>query len=91
MTSSVAGEKAGPGKGIYSATKHAVQGMIEALRGELRGTGVKAARILPAAIATEWLVRDMLSLCNVCETNSPLSEGGRSAGVCCMLSEGLWF
>jgi len=50
----VVGERAAAGKSIYSATKHAVQGMIEGLRGELRGTGVKAATILPGAIATEW-------------------------------------
>jgi short-subunit dehydrogenase len=54
VTSSVVGEKATPGTGIYSATKHAVQGMMESLRGELRGTGVKAATVLPGAIATEW-------------------------------------
>jgi len=54
VTSSVAGERAVAGKSIYSATKHAVQGMIEGLRGELRGTGVKAATVLPGAIATEW-------------------------------------
>lgn len=54
VTSSVVGEKAAAGKSIYSATKHAVQGMCEGLRGELRGTGVKAATILPGAIATEW-------------------------------------
>jgi len=54
VTSSVAGERAAAGKAIYSATKHAVQGMIEGLRGELRGSGVKAATVLPGAIATEW-------------------------------------
>lgn len=54
VTSSVAGERAAAGKAIYSATKHAVQGMIESLRDELRGSGVKAATVLPGAIATEW-------------------------------------
>ena len=48
------GERAAPGKSIYSATKHALQGLVEGLRGELRGTGVKAATVLPGAIATEW-------------------------------------
>ena len=48
------GEKAIPGTGIYRATKHAVQGMMESLRGELRGTGVKVAIVLPGAITTEW-------------------------------------
>jgi short-subunit dehydrogenase len=48
------GERAAPGMSIYSATKHAVQGLIEGLRGELRGTGVKAATVLPGVIATEW-------------------------------------
>ncbi|KAG0607874.1 hypothetical protein M758_8G061600 [Ceratodon purpureus] len=44
-------------RGVFLWLKHILphmKGMIEALRGELRGTGVKAARILPAAIATEW-------------------------------------
>jgi len=54
VTSSVVGERAAPGMSIYSATKHAIQGLIEGLREELRGTGVKAATVLPGVIATEW-------------------------------------
>lgn len=54
VTSSVVAEFTPPGKAIYSASKHAVQALIRGLRGELKGTGVKAATILPGAVATEW-------------------------------------
>src|SRR5439155_19447334 len=50
---SVAGTVASPGGATYSATKHAVVGLSEALRGELRGTGIAMTVVLPAIIATE--------------------------------------
>jgi short-subunit dehydrogenase len=50
---SVAGRVASPGGATYSATKHAVVGLSEALRGELRGTGIAMTVVLPAIIATE--------------------------------------
>jgi NAD(P)-dependent dehydrogenase (short-subunit alcohol dehydrogenase family) len=50
---SVAGKVAAPGGATYSATKHAVVGLGEALRGELRDTGVRVSTVIPAIIATE--------------------------------------
>ena len=41
---SVAGKMASPGGATYSATKHAVVGLSESLRGELRGSGHRRLR-----------------------------------------------
>lgn len=38
---------------VYSATKHAVLGLGRALRGELRGTGVRTTIVMPGVIRTE--------------------------------------
>ena len=51
--SSVAGRIAVPGEAVYTATKHAVVGFGEALRAELRGTGIEVSTILPSLAATE--------------------------------------
>jgi NAD(P)-dependent dehydrogenase (short-subunit alcohol dehydrogenase family) len=50
---SAAGRVAVPGEAVYTATKHAVVGFGEALRVELRGTGVEVSTILPSLAATE--------------------------------------
>jgi NAD(P)-dependent dehydrogenase (short-subunit alcohol dehydrogenase family) len=50
---SVAGKMASPGGATYSATKHAVIGLSESLRGELRGSGIAVSIVMPAIIATE--------------------------------------
>jgi NAD(P)-dependent dehydrogenase (short-subunit alcohol dehydrogenase family) len=50
---SVAGKMASPGGATYSATKHAVVGLSESLRGELRGGGIAVSIVVPAIIATE--------------------------------------
>jgi NADP-dependent 3-hydroxy acid dehydrogenase YdfG len=54
VTSSNLGLETSSRAGIYSGTKHAVQAMVWCLRGELKGTGVKAATINPGSIATTW-------------------------------------
>jgi NADP-dependent 3-hydroxy acid dehydrogenase YdfG len=51
--SSAAGRVAVPGEAVYTATKHAVVGFNEALRAELRGTGVEVTTILPSLADTE--------------------------------------
>ena len=38
---------------IYTATKHAVLGFTRALRGELRGTGVRTTVVMPGVIRTD--------------------------------------
>jgi NADP-dependent 3-hydroxy acid dehydrogenase YdfG len=49
---SVAGHRAFPSNGAYSASKFGLRGMHEVLAEELRGTGVRATLIEPAATDT---------------------------------------
>jgi short-subunit dehydrogenase len=51
---SVASHIAAPGLGGYSATKHALKAWGEALRMELRGTGVGLTAVYPGPIKTEF-------------------------------------
>jgi NAD(P)-dependent dehydrogenase (short-subunit alcohol dehydrogenase family) len=50
---SIAGKGGFPGGATYCATKHAVVGLTEALRAELRGTGVELHQVLPIGVNTE--------------------------------------
>lgn len=50
--SSIGGKVASPYIGPYAASKHAMEGASDALRRELRGTGVQVSVIEPGAIAT---------------------------------------
>ena len=50
---SVAGRKAFPGNGAYSASKFGLRGVHEVLLEEVRGTGVRASLVEPAATDTE--------------------------------------
>jgi NAD(P)-dependent dehydrogenase (short-subunit alcohol dehydrogenase family) len=50
---SMAGKAGIPHLATYCATKHAVIGLSEAVRGELRGTGVEVTCIMPAVVNTE--------------------------------------
>jgi NADP-dependent 3-hydroxy acid dehydrogenase YdfG len=57
---SIAGRHAFPANGAYSAAKFGVRGMFAVLSAELRGTGVRASFIEPAATDTPlWDVVDM--------------------------------
>lgn len=49
---SVAGRRAFPGNGAYAASKFGLRGMHEVLVEELRGTGVRATLLEPAAVNT---------------------------------------
>lgn len=51
--SSIAGHLSVPPKGIYAATKHAVQALSEAMRVEARGDGIRVTTICPGPVATE--------------------------------------
>jgi NADP-dependent 3-hydroxy acid dehydrogenase YdfG len=53
LTSSVAGRRALPGS-LYSATKHAVTAMAEALRQDLDDTGIRVTSIEPGAVDTPF-------------------------------------
>lgn len=50
---SQAGKAGVPGIATYSATKHAVVGLSEAVRAELRGSGVEVACVMPTLVNTE--------------------------------------
>jgi NADP-dependent 3-hydroxy acid dehydrogenase YdfG len=50
---SQAGKAGLPGGATYCATKHAVVGLSEAIRAELRETGVEVACVMPAVVNTE--------------------------------------
>ena len=53
LTSSIAGRRALPGS-LYSATKHAVTAMGEALRAEVTETNIKVTLIEPGAVDTPF-------------------------------------
>jgi short-subunit dehydrogenase len=50
---SLAGRAAAPGLATYVATKHGVIGLSEAVRMELRGTGVEVTVVMPGFARTE--------------------------------------
>ena len=50
---SQAGKTGIPGIATYSATKHAVVGLSESVRTELRGTGVEVLCVMPTVVNTE--------------------------------------
>lgn len=56
--SSVAGYRGLPGAGAYSASKAAAIAYLEALRGELRGTGIRVINVCPGFIATPMTARN---------------------------------
>lgn len=53
--SSDAGRKVFPGLAVYSASKFFVEGLLQSLRLETAGTGVKVTAIQPGNVATELL------------------------------------
>ena len=50
VTSSLAGRIASPGQSAYSATKHAIQGFFDGLRGELVKDNIDITMICPGHI-----------------------------------------
>ncbi len=52
---SLAGRLALPKAATYTATKFAVVGLTQAVRGELHGTGVRLTAVLPTFVATEMI------------------------------------
>jgi short-subunit dehydrogenase len=42
-----------PREAVYAASKHAVAGLTESVRGELRGTGVELSLVMPGLVSTE--------------------------------------
>lgn len=52
--SSIVGRRGIPGSSVYSATKSAQIGLIEAIRAETYGTGIHASLVYPVTTATEF-------------------------------------
>jgi short-subunit dehydrogenase len=50
---SIAGKAGFPGVATYCATKHGVVGLSEAVRAELRGSGVEISVVMPSIVRTE--------------------------------------
>jgi NAD(P)-dependent dehydrogenase (short-subunit alcohol dehydrogenase family) len=50
---SIAGKNGFPGGATYCATKHAVVGLSEAIRAEIRGAGVDVSIVMPTVVRTE--------------------------------------
>jgi NAD(P)-dependent dehydrogenase (short-subunit alcohol dehydrogenase family) len=42
------------GNAIYTASKHAIEGLVDSVRNEVAGTGVKIAVVNPGGIRTTW-------------------------------------
>lgn len=57
--SSQAGLMANPGTGFYSASKHALEGVMEALGKEVAGLGIDVVTVQPGAFRTDWSGRSM--------------------------------
>jgi len=57
MISSAAAWISGPPSTVYASSKFAVDGLVEGLRRETRGTGVRVHSINPGPVATDYLLR----------------------------------
>jgi NAD(P)-dependent dehydrogenase (short-subunit alcohol dehydrogenase family) len=57
--SSQAGLMANPGTGFYSASKHALEGVMEALGKEVAALGIQVVTVQPGAFRTDWSGRSM--------------------------------
>jgi NADP-dependent 3-hydroxy acid dehydrogenase YdfG len=85
---SVAGRQAFPANGAYSASKFGVRGLHAVLQEELRGTGVRATLIEPAATDTElWMPIDRDRYTTLPETQSMLSPAAVAQAVLYALNQ----
>ncbi|WP_394831280.1 oxidoreductase [Pendulispora rubella] len=74
--SSVGGYRSGPGFGIYCSTKFAVEGISEALHGELAPLGIGVTIIEPGYFRTEFLESN-----SVVETAATISDYAETSGM----------
>ncbi len=61
--SSQAGLMANPGTGYYSASKYALEGLMEALCKEVAPLGIRVTSVQPGAFRTDWSGRSMVRAC----------------------------
>ncbi len=57
--SSQAGIMANPGTGYYSASKYALEGLMQALQKEVAPLGIRVTSVQPGAFRTDWSGRSM--------------------------------
>ena len=62
--SSIRGITGAPNKAVYSASKFALQGFIDSLRYELKGSNIKVTNICPGRILETVSCRDIVSSVN---------------------------
>lgn len=72
--SSVGGLRGFPSVGFYNATKFAVEGLSEALSGELAPLGIKVLIVEPSGFRTDWAGR------SANETKTPIADYTDTAG-----------
>jgi NAD(P)-dependent dehydrogenase (short-subunit alcohol dehydrogenase family) len=69
--SSVLGLVSGPYRGAYCATKFALEAMSDALREELRGTGIHVSVLEPGPIATRFMATTLATFKAIDTVGSP--------------------
>ena len=72
---SVAGFVGFPGSGYYAASKHAVEGLSDALAAEVKPLGIKVTCVEPGPFRTEWAGRSMR------QTPNRIAAYAETAGV----------
>ena len=79
---SLAGKAGAPGLATYCATKHGVVGLSEAVRAELRGTGVEVTVVMPGFVNTELIagVQDLAASSARRPRTSPTRPSSRAQG-----------
>jgi NAD(P)-dependent dehydrogenase (short-subunit alcohol dehydrogenase family) len=73
--SSIGGYRSGPGFGIYCSTKFAVEGLSEALQGELAPLGIKVTVVEPGYFRTDFLDARSLTVSPAHITDYEASSG----------------
>jgi NAD(P)-dependent dehydrogenase (short-subunit alcohol dehydrogenase family) len=68
--SSIAGRMGVPGMGVYSASKFAIEGISEALRGELQSAGVDVVCLEPGPVKTGFAERADNELVGIDQTDA---------------------
>lgn len=74
--SSIGGYRAGPGFGVYSSTKFAVEGLSESLHAELAPLGIHVTVIEPGYFRTDFLDANSLSV-----SADPIADYAGTVGV----------